>query len=171
MKLALQGKSKLGFVDGSCVKGMYKGELTERWKKCNAIVLLWIGSTVSNELIPSIVYASNARKVWADFQERYDRPNLSRIYHLLTAIATLSQGTDSVTIYYSKMKDLWDELDVIAPLASCDCEESRPSIELLINIRLLQFLIGLNESYGNIRSNVLAKRHVITVNEAYAIVT
>ncbi|XP_075091729.1 uncharacterized protein LOC142171908 [Nicotiana tabacum] len=31
--------------------------------------------------------------------------------------------------------------------------------------------MGLNESYGNIRSNVLAKRHVITVNEAYAIVT
>ncbi|XP_075103107.1 uncharacterized protein LOC142177932 [Nicotiana tabacum] len=50
------------------------------------------------------------------------------------------------------MKDLWDELDVIAPLASCDCEESRPSVELLKNIRLLQFLMGLNESYGNIRS-------------------
>ncbi|XP_019235589.1 PREDICTED: uncharacterized protein LOC109215923 [Nicotiana attenuata] len=31
--------------------------------------------------------------------------------------------------------------------------------------------MGLNESYGNIRSNVLAKRHVIIVNEAYAIVT
>ncbi|XP_075103761.1 uncharacterized protein LOC142178330 [Nicotiana tabacum] len=113
MKLALRGKSKLGFVDGSCVKGI-------------------------------IVYASNAKKVWADFQERFDRSNLTRIYHIWTAIATLRQGTDSVTSYYSKMKDLWDELD---------------------------FLMGLNESYGNIRSNVLAKRLVITVNEAYAIVT
>ncbi|XP_016473358.2 uncharacterized protein LOC107795270 [Nicotiana tabacum] len=69
------------------------------------------------------------------------------------------------------MKDLWDELDVITPLASCDCEESRPSVELLKNIRLLQFLMGLNESYSNIQSNVLAKKPVITVNEAYAIVT
>ncbi|XP_070041256.1 uncharacterized protein [Nicotiana tomentosiformis] len=69
------------------------------------------------------------------------------------------------------MKDLWDELDVIAHMASRDCEESRPSVELLKNIRLLLFLMGLNESYGNIRSNVLEKRPVITVNEAYAIVT
>nr|XP_016479471.1 PREDICTED: uncharacterized protein LOC107800758 [Nicotiana tabacum] len=69
------------------------------------------------------------------------------------------------------MKDLLDELDVIAHLASCDCEESRPSVELLKNICLLQFLMGLNERYGNIQSNVLAKRPVITVNDAYAIVT
>ncbi|XP_075095373.1 uncharacterized protein LOC142173657 [Nicotiana tabacum] len=111
------------------------------------------------------------KKVWADFQERFDRSNLTRIYHLWTAIETLRQGTNLVTSYYSKMKDLWDELDVIALLASCDCEESRPSVELLKNIRLLQFLVGLNESYGNIGSNVFAKRLVITVNEAYAIVT
>ncbi|XP_075099064.1 uncharacterized protein LOC142175950 [Nicotiana tabacum] len=171
MKLALRGKGKLGFVDGSYVKSIYKGALAEQWEKCNAIALSWIGSTVSNKLMPSIVYASNAKKVWANFQERFDRSNLTRIYHLWTAIATLRQGTDSVTSYYSKMKDLWDELDVIAPLASCDCEESRPSVELLKNIRLLQFLMGLNESYGNIRSNILAKRPVIIVNEAYAIVT
>ncbi|XP_070035683.1 uncharacterized protein [Nicotiana tomentosiformis] len=137
MKLALRGMSKLGFVDGSRVKGMHKGELVEKWEKYNMIVLSWTGSTVSNELMPSIVYASNAKKVWADFQERFDGSNLTRIYHLWTAIATLRQGTDSVNSYYSKMKDMWDELDIIAPLDSCDCEESRPSVELLKNIRLL----------------------------------
>ncbi|XP_070049279.1 uncharacterized protein [Nicotiana tomentosiformis] len=95
MKLALRGKSKLGFVDGSCVKGMYRGELAEQWEKCNAIVLSWIGSTVASELIPSIMFASSAKK----------------------------------------------------------------------------FLMGLNESYSNVRSNVLMKRHVVSMNEAYAIVT
>ncbi|XP_075099345.1 uncharacterized protein LOC142176160 [Nicotiana tabacum] len=118
MRLALQGESKLGFVDRSGIKSMYRSELA--WEKCNAIVLSLIGSTISNELVPSIVYASNEKKVLADFQERF---------------------------------------------------ESRPSVELLKNIHLLQFLMGLNKSYGSIRSNVLAKRHVITVNEAYTIVT
>ncbi|XP_070052963.1 uncharacterized protein [Nicotiana tomentosiformis] len=95
MKLALGGKSKLGFVYGSCVKSMYKGELAGQWEKCNAIVLSWIGSTVASELIPSIMFASSAKK----------------------------------------------------------------------------FLMGLNESYSNVRSNVLMKRPVVSVNEAYAIVT
>ncbi|XP_070034466.1 uncharacterized protein [Nicotiana tomentosiformis] len=69
------------------------------------------------------------------------------------------------------MKDLRDELDVLVPLSSCDCEESRPSVEHLRSQRLLQFLMRLYESYSNIRSYVLAKRLVVTVNEVYAIVT
>ncbi|XP_075096498.1 uncharacterized protein LOC142174577 [Nicotiana tabacum] len=115
-------KSKLGFVDGTCVKTMFKGELAEQWEKCNAIVLSWIGSTIADELIPSIIFVSGARKVWGDFKER---------------IASLKQGTDSMTTYYSKMNDLWSELDVLVPLSSCDCEEARPSIEHLANQRLL----------------------------------
>ncbi|OIT06305.1 hypothetical protein A4A49_61637, partial [Nicotiana attenuata] len=138
--LSLRGKSKLGFVDGTCVKSMYSGELAEQWEKCNAIIL-------------------------------FDRSDLTRIYHLWTAITTLRQGIDSVTSYFLKMKDLWDELDVLVPLSSCDYEEYRPSVEHLRSKRLLQFLMGLNESYSNIRSNVLAKRPVVIVNEAYAIVT
>nr|XP_016473022.1 PREDICTED: uncharacterized protein LOC107794980 [Nicotiana tabacum] len=96
MKLALRGKSKLGFVDGTCVKNNYKRELAEQWKKCNAIVLSWIGSTVSSELMQSIVYTSNAKKVWSDFQERFDRSNLTKIYHLWSAIATLRQGIKGI---------------------------------------------------------------------------
>jgi len=152
-------------------KNTYRGELAKQWKKCNAIILSWIRSTISNELMPSIVYASNARNVWSDFQERFDRSDLTRIYHLWIAIATLRQVTDSVTSYNSKMKDLWVELDVLVPLSSCDCEETRPLVEHLRSQYLLQFLMGLNETYSNIRSNVLAKRLVLTINEAYAIVT
>ncbi|XP_070021893.1 uncharacterized protein LOC142177771 [Nicotiana tabacum] len=140
MKLALQGKSKLGFVDDTCVKNSYKGELAEQWKKCNAIVLSWIGSTVSSELMPSIVYASNAKKVWSVFQERFDRSNLTRIYNLWSAIATLRQDMDFVTNYYTKRNDLWDELDVLTSIYSCDCGESRPSVDYLRNIMLLHFL-------------------------------
>ncbi|XP_070020424.1 uncharacterized protein LOC142180931 [Nicotiana tabacum] len=170
MKLPLREKGKLGFVDGTCVKNMYKGELAEQWKKCNVIVLSWIGSTVANELMPGIVFASNAKKVWSDFKEKFDRCSLTRIYHLWTEIATLKQSIDSVTTYYSRMSDLWNELDVLAPKYLCDCEESKLSLELQEQIRLLQFLMGLNESYSNVKSNVLMRRPVVSVNEAYAIV-
>lgn len=30
MKLASRGKGKLGFMDGTCVKSMYRGELAEQ---------------------------------------------------------------------------------------------------------------------------------------------
>ncbi|XP_070033006.1 uncharacterized protein [Nicotiana tomentosiformis] len=144
MKLALREKGKLGFVDGSCTKSRYRGELVEQWEKYNAIVLSWIGSTVSNELMPGIIYASDARKAWNDFQQRFDHSNLTKIYYLWSEIAMTRHGIDPVTIYYTKMKDLWDELDVLAPISCCDCEESRPSVEHLKSQRVLQFLMGLN---------------------------
>ncbi|XP_047267100.1 uncharacterized protein LOC107867203 isoform X2 [Capsicum annuum] len=170
MKLALRDKGKLGFIDGSCAKHRFKGELAELWEKCNAIVLSWIGCTVAAELMPTILYASNAKQVWIDFKKRFDRSNLTQIYHLWTEIVTLRQGMDSVTTYYSKMKDACHELDIMAPLPHCDCEESRAYLEHLRSQRLLQFLMVLNESFNQIRSNILARAPVITVNEAYAIV-
>nr|XP_009799145.1 PREDICTED: uncharacterized protein LOC104245258 isoform X2 [Nicotiana sylvestris] len=41
--------------------------------------------------MPSIVYASNTKKVWNYFQERFDKSNPTGIYHLWTAIATFRQ--------------------------------------------------------------------------------
>ncbi|XP_070044839.1 uncharacterized protein [Nicotiana tomentosiformis] len=121
MRVALLVKNKLGFVDGSCVKSSYRCYLATQWERCNAVVVSWLSSTVSAELVPSIMYASSARKVWDEFNERFDKGNLTRIYQLWIEIATLRQGMDSVTSYFSKLKDLWDELDILAHLPSCDC--------------------------------------------------
>lgn len=89
MKLALRWNSKPRFVDESCVKCMYRGELAKQWEKYNVIVIFWIGSTVASELIISIIFASSAKKVWNDFKEWFDRCSLTRIYHLWTIIASL----------------------------------------------------------------------------------
>ncbi|XP_049358902.1 uncharacterized protein LOC125823596 [Solanum verrucosum] len=149
MKLALRGKGKLGFVDGSCRKTAFKGVLEEQWKKCNAIELSWIASTVTSELLPGIIYASNAKRVWEDFKER---------------VLTLY-----VTSYYSKLRDLWAELDVMIPSPCCNFEDSTAYMGHLRSHRLLQFLMGLNESFSSIRSNIVAQKPVVTVNEAYAV--
>lgn len=37
-------------------------------------------SSVSKELITGIVYAKNARAVWEDLRERFDKVNTSRVY-------------------------------------------------------------------------------------------
>ena len=42
MKIAIIGRNKLGFIDGSCRKEFYGPNLTNLWERCNAIVLSWI---------------------------------------------------------------------------------------------------------------------------------
>ncbi|KAH0639344.1 hypothetical protein KY285_035930 [Solanum tuberosum] len=48
------------------------------------------------------------------------------------------KGPDMVTTYYSRMKDLWDEVDVSVPLPTCDCSESTPYVEHLKSQCLLR---------------------------------
>nr|XP_010318377.2 uncharacterized protein LOC104646503 [Solanum lycopersicum] len=85
MRIALLGKRKYGFV------------------------------TVSEELLSGIVYATNSFSVWNDLKERFDKVNRVRIYQLHRDITTLSQGTDSVSHYFSKLKTQWNEYDAIVP--------------------------------------------------------
>ncbi|KAL3334713.1 hypothetical protein AABB24_031106 [Solanum stoloniferum] len=106
MKIGLVGKCKLGFVDRRYTKDKFDESLHELWEKCNAIVLSWIMNDVSKKLLSGIMYASRAHKVWIDLKERLDKVDGSRVFHLHTEIYHLTQGTSSVSSYFSKMKEL-----------------------------------------------------------------
>ncbi|XP_075103806.1 uncharacterized protein LOC142178366 [Nicotiana tabacum] len=166
MKIALQAKRKLGFVDGKHTKASFPAALHEDWETCNAIVLSWIMNTVSPDLLSRIVYASNARAVWEDLRERFDKLNRMRIYQLHREIATISQGTDSISTYFTKLKELWGKFDAIVPPPS----SVKDYVELLNQQRLLQFLGGLNDSYNQARRQILMKSTESSLNQAYAMV-
>lgn len=125
MRIALLGKRKPGFVNQTCTKESYKDELHEKWETCNAVVLSWIMNTVSEELLNGIVYASNAQLVSEDLKESFDRVNRLRIWQLHKEITTLLQGTNSVSSYFSKLKELWHEYDVLVPTPNCGCAKSK----------------------------------------------
>ncbi|TMW99424.1 hypothetical protein EJD97_002603 [Solanum chilense] len=78
MRLALLVKNKIGFIDGFCLKSMYKDGLAVQWERCNAVVLSWISSTITSNMLMTIVYASNAKRVWEDFKETFDKSNLMK---------------------------------------------------------------------------------------------
>ncbi|KAH0637182.1 hypothetical protein KY289_037097 [Solanum tuberosum] len=151
MKLALLTKNKIRFIDGSITREKFGIDLVNQWDRGNAMVISWIMSNVSKGLLSGILFRSTASSVWEDLRERFNKINLPQVYHLHKEIATLVQGTLPVSVYYSRLKDLWDEYDSIVPPPSCDCAKSREYSENLQKQRLLQFLMGLNDGYSNAR--------------------
>lgn len=81
----------------------------------DAVLLSWISSALAPELLKSIIYATSSRKIWNNFKERFGKCNLNRIYYIWKELSMLTQSTDFVTSCYSKMYDLWDEIDVMVP--------------------------------------------------------
>ncbi|KAG5573353.1 hypothetical protein H5410_063119 [Solanum commersonii] len=53
---------------------------------------------------------------------------------------------------------------------SCSDNETKDTLKNANQQRLLMFLLGLNESYSHVRSDILLKATVPTVNRAYATV-
>ncbi|KAH0678953.1 hypothetical protein KY284_020038 [Solanum tuberosum] len=148
MRIALLGKRKLGFVNGTCMKDSQPAELHDQWETCNV----------------------NAHLVWEDLKESFDKVNRVRIWKLHKEITTLMQGTNSVSMYFSKLKELWSEYDVLVPSPSCGCEKSKEYVEHLSQQRLLHFLSGLNESYDQARRQILMKSVALTLGQAYAMI-
>lgn len=72
-------KGKYVFVTGSCIRELYRDELHKQWETSNGIILSWLMSTVSEELLSGVVYATSAFAVWADLKEQLDKVNRMRI--------------------------------------------------------------------------------------------
>ncbi|XP_073291147.1 uncharacterized protein [Primulina huaijiensis] len=125
MKIALHAKNKLGFVDGTCRKPAANLSSLYQWECCNAIVLSWIFSSVSKEIFCGFVYAKDASSVWVDLKERFDKICGSRIYAIHRDIIRLSQGSSTISVYFSKLKWLWNELTSLVTSPACECPTSR----------------------------------------------
>ena len=136
----------------------------------NAIVLSWLMNSVSKSLPSGIAFASTAFYVWTDLKERFDRVDGSRTYSLHKDITSLQQGTVSVSVYYTKLKSLWDEFEVLVPSPCCNCEISKGFVAHMNRQKLYQFLMGLNDSYHQVRSQILIMDPLPSINYAYAMI-
>lgn len=72
-----------------------------------------------------------------------------------------------VSVYFTKMKKLWDEYNAVMKMPSCTYGAGKEVVELMQSQRLMQFLMDLNESYKTVRGNILT---LPSVSQAYQLV-
>lgn len=140
---ALRAKNKLAFIDGSCKRPDSESDKLLQWERCNATVLSWIMNAVSKEIFSGIVYSTDAAVVWSDLSEQFNKVNGSRIFALHREIGSHVQGNSSISIYYSKLRQLWDEYGSLVTLPLCSCESAKKFVEYDQQHKLFQFLMGL----------------------------
>ncbi|PKH69533.1 hypothetical protein CRG98_050100, partial [Punica granatum] len=168
MQTALQAKNKLSFIEGKVAQPA-EGELYhEQWITCNSMLVSWIFNHLDGELQNSVAGARNAKVLWDDLKERFSQGNETRIHQLKTAICLLRQDKRSVSEYYSKLKSLWDELELYLDLPACTCNAGLQIAAHKEKEKLHQFLIGLNPEYSTIRSQILSMDPLPNVNKAHS---
>ncbi|GJZ85142.1 ribonuclease H-like domain-containing protein [Tanacetum coccineum] len=132
MLLALEGKNKTGFIDGSCRR---------------------------------------AKHVWDELKETYDKVDSSVTFSLHHKIHTLSQIGSSIADYYHKLNALWKQFDALIKLPRCTCHAADDFKKHNQLMKLMQFLMGLDDTYMQIRSSILLRETLPDVRSAYAIIS
>ncbi|XP_049397372.1 uncharacterized protein LOC125861549 [Solanum stenotomum] len=144
-------------------------ELWGHWERVNAIVLSWLLYSVSKSLLSDLAFASSVFDVWIDLRERFDRVDGSRTYSLYKDISSIQQSTAFVYEYYTRLKTLWDEFEILVPSPCCNCEISK-FVTHMNRQKVYQFLMGLNESYRQARSQILMLDPLPTINHVYSMI-
>ncbi|XP_071715135.1 uncharacterized protein [Rutidosis leptorrhynchoides] len=159
MMIALNAKNKLQIINGEFLEPESNSRIRALWERTNDMIISWILNTITDQISNSLNFVNTARELWKELQEQYSQLDGHRIYQLTNDIIQLKQHQCSIEVYYHKLKGFWDELDAIeAPYnRTCICkyENGRVNIERNQRKRLIQFLMGLDECYSNIRGQIL----------------
>ncbi|KAL2895982.1 Replication protein E1 [Bienertia sinuspersici] len=151
MEISLAAKRKLGFVTGYVKKDKDDAQKAEQWETYDNMVIAWIHAYVSEQIKKSILK-----------------------YKVEKELMDTQQNGGSIYEYYTKMKSLWEEEDamnVLPPITNVSSE-----IDAFIGAlntqkaekRLFQFLNGVDDDYASMKTQMLMKSPLPTVEDACA---
>ncbi|GJY36537.1 ribonuclease H-like domain-containing protein [Tanacetum coccineum] len=145
--------------------------LFNKWERCNSIVLCWSLNSVSEDLFLGQIVFDNAFEVSSKLKETYDKHDGSIIFNLLQKIQGFKQGELTASEYYHKLNSLWTEFDIMTKLPKCSFAAREDVSKHNQLIKLMQFLMGLNDMFQPVRSGLLFKEALPDVKDAFAIVS
>ncbi|GJT89708.1 ribonuclease H-like domain-containing protein [Tanacetum coccineum] len=85
-----------------------------------------------------------------------------------TTALTVGHNGSSIADYYHKLNALWKQYDAMIELTKCVCNASEGFKKHNQLLKLMQFFMGLDDSYMQIRSSILSRETLLDVRSAYA---
>ncbi|GKA65245.1 RNA-directed DNA polymerase, eukaryota, reverse transcriptase zinc-binding domain protein [Tanacetum coccineum] len=108
--------------------------------------------------------------MWSDLKETYDKVDGSVVFNLHKSFNSLSQNGAPLAEYYNNLNSLWKQFDTMISLPHCTCKAAKHFEKHNQLIKLMQFLMGLDESYLAIKSNILTRETLPLAKATFAII-
>ncbi|KAL0318752.1 UNVERIFIED_CONTAM: hypothetical protein Sangu_2031400 [Sesamum angustifolium] len=90
IRIVLEGKDQLGFVDGTCLKPADGSTKLKQWWIADSVVRTWILSTISKDIVNAFLYAASARSLWLELEARYGEWDGPLLYKIQREISSIS---------------------------------------------------------------------------------
>ena len=126
----------------------------EQWYEKDQNILIWINSTLSEDLIPFTVGVQSARELWQNLERRFGGVSRSHIHQLRSNLQSMTKGNSSISEYLQRIKEVTDALAAAgAPVDDHDL--------------LLIILSGLPDDYDSFVDSVQFRLADTTVDDLH----
>lgn len=176
MEIILTSKKKLGFVTGTVARSTEDATIGEQWDSCNNMVIAWLHANLSTSIKKSVLFFTTAADVWKHLETRFALSNGSRKYKLNKDLFSVKQNSSSVYDYFTTLNVIWEELDSmnLLPTIVSVTDEVKAFLTAVEKqkgeSKLFQFLNGLDEAYGPMRSQLLMMNPLPSVETASSVI-
>lgn len=175
MRMALNVRNKLGFIDGTMVKPALTHRDYGAWSRCNDMVATWLMNSVSKKIGQSLLFINTAEGIWKNLLARFKQDDAPRVFDIEQKLSKIEQGSMDVSTYYTELVTLWEEHKNYVELpvctcGKCECDAAALWEKIQERSRVTKFLMGLNESYDQTRRHILMLKPIPTIEEAFNIV-
>ncbi|XP_076881135.1 uncharacterized protein LOC143529176 [Bidens hawaiensis] len=146
------------------------------WLRCDAMIKGWVTAAMEKEIRVSVKYAHFVQEIWNDLQERFGKENAPRAYEVKQLLSNTRQNGVSVSSYYTRLRTLWYEMCSVfsTPMCSCNgcvCDMSKRFSDQKDKEKLYEYLLGLDNEFSTIRTQILAMKPTPTLGEAFRLVS
>ncbi|KAL7598987.1 hypothetical protein Lser_V15G25245 [Lactuca serriola] len=176
MKEFLLAKNRAGFIDGSIGKPDEAEPDFKALQRSDAIIKGWLITAMEKDIRNSMKYATPAQEIWDDLEERFGKESAPRAYELKRELTTMRQDNASVSAYFTKMRSIWDEIQSVSPIQKCTCGKytcnlGKRLMESKEKERIYEFLMGLDEAFGTLKTQVLSTKPMPSLGTVYHLVS
>jgi hypothetical protein len=176
MLCALESKNKERFIDGSFPSPLISDPLREAWRRCDRMVKSWLMRSMSPPIARLVSWFETSAEIWKDIRDRFSHGDKFRIADLQEDIHICKQGDSSVSDYFTRLKNLWKELEMFRSPLVCSCA-SPCACGILFTIKkereddyIIKFLRGLNDEFSQVRSQVMLMEPMPSLSKTFSLV-
>ena len=152
VSLALGGRSKLGFIDGSLPAPGVTSPEYGGWLCKDQLVMSWLLNSMERKIAEIFSYSESSLTLWTTVKEMYGNQNNSaRIFQLKKDISSVQQEGKTFVQHLGSLRSMWNELDVYRP------HTTDPTVLLkrTEEDKIFQLLSSLSSDYEDLRSHIL----------------
>jgi hypothetical protein len=138
----------------------------EDWDGVNHQIITWLRNTSTPSVSMEFGGYDTAKDVWDMLASRYAGSDGAREHHLMVTLYQLRQDPgERITAFHSRMRFLWDQLAASEPVIKSVSDAKLVSAHRE-RLRLHQFLMGILDDFESVRSQLLNRSPLPTVNQA-----